>query len=383
MVEYMTESWQYALIILVEAAYIYTTVYCLSEGDFFQNFFCMYLGLQATNVGTYLCFIPVDNKFIETLNLPGGCASIASWKIICYMLFNMLNMSVIKVVFGKILKKAASSLWFCRVFFVVLQIVTWIEYAMRLWEPTQDGALWHIIIRLFMSILAVLVALYAVIRAKGKLQEREYQKSKEAAREVSLHYDKMVEMNREYHMARHEWNRQMESARNMRGYVSSAEMTDYMKQLDSQIDYFMGISLSGNLYLDILLEHNYRLLKEQGVVVEMVVEPFLLEDETLMDVVAIVEEMFQYVQDRVKDKQWCMFSFRQKKGMLLCQLEIGHSEKSGKLGAFLNQLKDRMEVRENFLSSRLIAGRRNGAMLCHLYKQPMELAVLIGIGGED
>ena len=244
----------------------------------------------------------------------------------------------------------------------------------RAYEHLYMLLLWG---RFAMVAAVIVIYFYMMIRVKRRIDERNKKRLEKQAELNFQHYERYLEENRNLRAARHELNRYVEMTRQMKPYVASETMKEYLRELSDKNAEFMNVSLSGNIYIDTVLNEHAKKLKEQGIVFETVLEPVTLSKQTEYSMIEIQEEMFRFMNRRISSKEWCRFSIRTRKNKLLCQMEIGYSsDKEYKKRRRIDVLGNQLRVRQDFEQTQRAASQNNGALLYELEKNMIQIGVM-------
>ena len=234
--------------------------------------------------------------------------------------------------------------------------------------------------RFAIVVIMMVVYMYMIIHVKRKLDEATKRKLERETEQNIRNYEKYLQENQSLRAARHELNRYVEMTRQMKPYVASESMKSYLAELADKNAGFMNISLSGNIYIDTLMNQYAERLKEQEIMFETVIEPVVLEKETEYSVVEMLEELFGFMNRRIGSKEWCRFSLRTRKNKLLCQMEIGYNSdrvyrKRRLIDIFGNQLR----VRQDFEQTSRTAAQRNGSLYYELNRETVQIGVMFDV----
>lgn len=376
----MDSAIEYIWVIIIEVGYMYITTFLFTEGDFFCNVIRVILGAQTATTITTVPFFLANPQFQENYVMPGRYSDLPVFELVLYDIVIIIVVFMLRPLVVKLICEDRNRGLLYKVFFGLFQISYLYEFVLRLSEELKKGEELHVVYRLILAFLTVVIFIYIVIHSKRRSMEQQKNSLQNEKHRIAYQYEKMVEKNREMHMLRHEWNRQMELIRDALGYVPSDKLLSYVEKLDEKTRHFMMLSLSGNLYLDTVLEYHYTILEEKGIVVEMIIEPFSISESSVMDLVPVVEEMFRFVSEKAGFAAWCRFSIRQKKGKSICQMEIGNLDRKHYcFYKIMDGIGNHLWIRQSFPVTREITKKRNGATYYHFDRQTMEFANLISI----
>ena len=191
----------------------------------------------------------------------------------------------------------------------------------------------------------------------------------------------MVSKNRELHKLKHELNKQAEMIRAVEGYVPEKVSHNIMKSMGAKLNQSLtGMSVSGNLMLDTMLEKHYRELEERGIVLETILAPVKLHPDVEDSVLMIQEEMFGYISQFEKDCAWIRYSFRVSGASAFIVMEIGLSnENHYRRQKIKNIIGDSLIVRQTFAQITPVIARRDGSMNYQLDRKNISIGVMIRI----
>lgn len=361
----------------VELIYMIGTIYFFTEGDVFRNFFYFWFMFEIVNSVSVIYLSLFNSQFIDILLLP----DIPKARVEDFLPYYVVII-VIVFIFRPILKKLAQFtegyVFVYRYIMAGVMVIGLAEYIARNFLNRYKGMIMSSNVRVLLSLLACVIVIYVVVWLKRKSTEQQKQMLERATILVGERYKHLVEDNRDMKKFRHEINRHTEMMKGIEDFIPYSEIKNYLKDLEQKNSVFLEISLSGNLYLDSMVERYYKILKEQGIMLETVLEPIKVDDQMAVELICIMEELFNVVLCNIRYKKWCRLSVRVKYDMLLCQLEVGYG---GRLEyyrrKFLDMLGDEMIVRHQLTKTRSIAHKRNGSVLYKLEKGKGILAVMV------
>ena len=223
----------------------------------------------------------------------------------------------------------------------------------------------------FIVFLAVMARQRNILEQKKQLTER--------IELLDKQYDEVVEKNRELHKVRHELNKQAEAVRAVKGYVPEKIRKDMMESITVKTgEALAGMSLSGNLMIDSLLEKYYRELSEKGIVLETVLTPVRFEKKMEDCIVMMQKEMFGFV-ERFYDNCDCVrYSIRVRNDKIFLLLEAGFRNVSAyKRQKLLDMLGERMIFRQAFGHTNSLIERLDGSLDYEIGKSGVLIGVMI------
>lgn len=228
-------------------------------------------------------------------------------------------------------------------------------------------------------IVAVIVLLAVLAKRKGlNIKKRQLEKRMDI---LNSKYDEVAARNRELHKVRHELNKQVEAIYAVEGYVSEevrAEMTESVLMQRQQL--LEGISLSGNLMIDTMLEKHYKELSDNNILLETVLTPVALSKEAEDDILMVQEEMFGYNNRFLKNCEWVRYSIRLKGRSAFILMEMGFKNKKlYNKQRFVDLIGDRMIFRQAFSQTYSIAAKQNGCLDYKLNEDDMEIGVMLNV----
>lgn len=228
-------------------------------------------------------------------------------------------------------------------------------------------------------IVAFVVMIVVMIKRKNLSLQKKQLRNRMAM--INSQYDEVVAKNRELHRVRHELNKQAEALRAMKGYVPEKLREDMMDSVAARTgDALAGMSLSGNMMMDTLLEKHYRELKDKDIVLETVLAPVHLEKETEDCIVMIQEEMFEYAKRFEKNGKWVRYSVRRRGTAAFILMEICfEDEGTYKRQRFVDMIGDRLVFRQCFGQTYSLMSRYDGSIDYELDKGSVEVGVMIDV----
>ena len=201
---------------------------------------------------------------------------------------------------------------------------------------------------------------------------------------MNSQYDEVVARNRNLHKARHEFNKHAEALRAVKGYVPEETRKNMIETaMNTGMQFMAGMSLSGNLMLDTILEKRYRELQEKNIVFETVITPIRFSKDVEDVIVMVQEETFEYAKRFMDDCKWIRFSVRIRGKVTFILFEMGLDDKKMyNRQRFVDMIGDRMIFRQAFSETYSIIARYNGCVDYNVHKSGMEIGVMFNPVGE-
>lgn len=198
---------------------------------------------------------------------------------------------------------------------------------------------------------------------------------------LNSRYEEVVSKNRELHKLKHELNKQAEMIRAVEGYVPEEVSHNIMKSMGAKLNQSLaGMSISGNLMLDTMLEKHYRELEKRGIVLETILAPVKLQPDVEDSILMIQEEMFGYIRQFENDCTWIRYSFRVSGASAFIVMEIGLSNESYyKKQKVKNIIGDSLFVRQTFAQIAPVIAKRDGSMNYQLDRKNISIGVMVRI----
>ncbi len=231
-------------------------------------------------------------------------------------------------------------------------------------------------------IIMLLVWMLVWIRHQSlKLQRQQLQNRMDM---LDRQYRDVAERNRKLYRVRHELGKQMEAMRNARGYISEGTREKWMNSLEEELHGSLaGLSLSGNLMLDTLIEKKKREFAERSMVLETILEPVRLGRKSEEIVAMVQEEMFHYA-DRFRHAGgWARYNlrFHGRMVILMLEIDIGHAGQYRR-NWFLNLIGDRWAIRRAFAQAYAAAAEYDGCVDYELKREQAVIGVMLRLPEE-
>lgn len=244
------------------------------------------------------------------------------------------------------------------------------EEGAYVWRGTFKGLTALFLVALIVFLVA-LVKRRSVLLRKNQLETR--------IDILNSEYEHIVDMNRELHKVRHELNKQAEALRAVKGYVPEDVRTNIITKAGTNVEKsFSGMTLSGNLMIDTMLDKNYKCLEEHGILFETVLEPVSFSKEKEDDIVVIQEELFAFAKKFNDDCRWQRYSIRVRNGLIFIMLEIGIENRSAYTRRkLLDMIGDKMLVRQAFVQTYSLISKNDGSIDYELGKGIARFGVMI------
>lgn len=223
----------------------------------------------------------------------------------------------------------------------------------------------------FIVLIVILIKYQHVYLQKRQLENR--------ITTLNSRYDEVVGKNRELHKVRHELNKQAEALRAVKGYVPEKIRKNMVESVTEMTgETLKGMSLSGNLMIDTLLEKHYKELAEKNIVLETVLTPVGFEKEMEDSIVTIQEEMFEYAKRFEKSSKWVRYSVRVHGMATFILMEIcfenGTTYRKQKL---LDIIGDKLVFRQSFGQTYSLMAKCDGSVSYELDNGDVSVGVMI------
>lgn len=376
-IETMPLEYEVPFALFVELGFIIVTLYYFTEGDLLRNFFIFMITYSVTSMMGSIYLEIFNSDFVEVLMLP-IVEKARLEDFVPYYIAQVVSVFLVRPIMLKIARYSDGYEFVYRYVVAALMFVYLIDYMVRKFTNAFDDQIMSFDVRAVVGVLSCCVLVYIVIWTKRKFMETQKKMLQEVTIITGEKYKEIVDNNQELKHFRHEINRHADAIKHVRSFVSYDEMGQYVASLGKVKQSFFEISFSGNLYLDAMVEKYYETLQKQGVVLETVLEPINIDDETAMELLCITEEMFLLILDNISNKKWCRYCVRVRNNMILCQME---TEYNGYVEycwyKFLDMVGDKMFVRQRLMKTRNIVNNRNGFYIYDHEKRKITLAAMI------
>lgn len=225
----------------------------------------------------------------------------------------------------------------------------------------------------FIVLLVILIKQQNILIQKRQLESR--------IKTLNSQYEEVVARNRELHRVRHELNKQAEALRALSGYVPEMIRRNIMRSVVGRIDSSLaGMSLSGNMMLDTLLDRHCRELEQKGILLETVMVPMQFEKDVEDDIVIVQEEMFRYAYRFEGGCKWIRYSVRLRGLSAFIMIEIGFADKGlYKRQRLLNVIGDKLIFRQAFCETYMLLARHDGSISYELNKDGVVIGVMLSV----
>lgn len=367
-----------------ESGYLLATCYWFVQGSVCRNMVVVYALFEIINVDIYAFASFVDPAFGSVLLEP--IVEEARMRdfigvYVCVILSAFLLRPLVAWFLRKTEGHEAIFRWMLAV--IIMAAVIGIITQKGKYFYAYDAYGWFYVRTLFVIWMGGVVVVF-VLWLKGNAMKR---RSLALRRELILleqRYENVIEKNRELSELRHEINRHMQAVREIHSFVPSGQALAYAEAIEKKNAAFLELSLSGNLYVDFMIEQIYQEFREQGIVFETVLEPLKLSEMQTLELMDIMEELFGYVKMHVRSKRWVRLSIRTHGKMLLCQLENGYDDpKEYYRQRALNYLGSGLYLRQRLAMTGQLVRERNGMELHRLEQRYMVFAVLLPYCGSS
>lgn len=361
-----------------ELGYVVATLYMFALGDTCKNFVVLWGLWQIINIVVQSAVALLEPDFYYIYS-DVEMKNARFHDFILVYIITIITACLLRPIGIRVLKFTEQYkviYHYCIVFLIVAGM--W-EYEKRI--VAQIYPFGQMDFRILLVLVMFFISMPVILRMKGKMLEQEKHAMQ---RELSLlehKYEKLVSDNQDMKTFRHEISRHMQALKDAAPFVTSEQMHNYIEELENRNSGFFDLSLCGNLYIDTMLEQYYDRLKEENVLLETVLEPIELDSEQTVEIMNILEDMFEYAMTSVKHKQWCRLSIRSRGKMRLCQLEIGyHNPREYYRQRILNYIGSELYIRQRFSSTNQIIKKYNGMEMHWLEEESLVFAAITPIG---
>lgn len=239
-----------------------------------------------------------------------------------------------------------------------------------IWRGTFKG-LSAICLTVFVVFLAVLAKQRSMATHRKQLETR--------IELLNSEYEKIVEKNRELSKVRHELNKQAEALWATKGYVPEKVRINMMEEIGDKLQKsFSGMSLSGNLMIDTLLEKLRMQFYEKDIAFETVLTPIRFSKSVEDDIVVVQEEMFSFAERFYEYCNSVRYSVRVKNEILFIIMEIGLNNAGAyKRQKLIDIIGDKMVFRQAFNRTNSMIVKHDGSIDYELGKDGVLLGVMM------
>ena len=260
-------------------------------------------------------------------------------------------------------------------------VIVMVDYIIEINAAAGGEFVWRGTIK---SLSAICLSMFVVLLAVMAKRRRMNTHKKQLETRIELlnsEYENIVEKNRELHKVRHELNKQAEILRVTKGYVPEMVRMDMIGQIETSVARsFSGMSLSGNLMIDTLLEKSYKELKDKGIVLETVLTPIRFPKALEDDIVVVQEELFKFGKRFYESSDSIRYSIRVKNDKLFILFEAGLSN----VGAYKRQrlidlIGDKMIFRQAFNQTYSLINRNDGSIEYDLGKSDVTIGIMVDV----
>lgn len=231
-----------------------------------------------------------------------------------------------------------------------------------------------------LSALCLIVFIVFLAALARKRRMASYKQQLESRIElINSEYENIVEKNRELYKVRHELNKQAEMLRATKGYVPEDVRSNMMKEAGEQVrKSFEGMSLSGNLMIDTMLEKIRRKMYGKSIVFETVLTPIRFSKQQEDNVLIVQEDMFSFAERFYDDCKGLRYSIRTKNRMIFIIMEIELDDAGAyKKQKFIDMIGDRMIFRQTFHRTYSMLSRHEGSIDYELGRDGISIGVMI------
>ena len=261
------------------------------------------------------------------------------------------------------------------ILFIIVDLIIEIKAAINgkyVWRGMFKGLIAGCIV-VFIVLLAVIIKRHGLSIQKKQLQNR--------ITYLDEQYADVVARNRELHKVRHELNKQVEALYALKGYVpekTRKEMINSVK--DKLCNDLEGMSLTGNLMLDTLIEKHYKELKEKNILLVTVLTPVKFSKATEDDIITIQEEMFAFAKSLDYNRKWIRYSIRKRADILFIMLEICfNDDEFNRKQKIIDMIGDKLFLRQAFDQTYSLISRKDGTLNYDIAKDILEIGAMLKI----
>lgn len=231
-------------------------------------------------------------------------------------------------------------------------------------------------------VLLIILVLVWVRHQSLKLQKMQLQNRMDT---LNRQYEEIAERNRELYFVRHELGKQAEAMRRVGSHVPEETRKKWVQSLEEQLHCSLsGLSLSGNLMLDTLIEKKKREYAESGRILETILMPVRIGRRSEEMVAMVQEELFRYA-DRFRHAGgWVRYNlrFRGRMAFLVMEIDIGRPIQYHR-NRLLNLIGDRWAVRRAFAQTYAVAAEYDGCVDYELKREQAVIGVMLRLPEES
>lgn len=202
---------------------------------------------------------------------------------------------------------------------------------------------------------------------------------------LNRQYEEVAARNRELYFVRHELGKQAEAMRRVGSYVPEETRKKWEKSLEEQLHCSLsGLSLSGNLMLDTLIEKKKREYAESGRILEAILMPVKIGRISEEMVAMVQDELFRYADRFRHTGGWVRYNlrFRGRMAILMMEIDIGRPIRYHR-NRLLNLIGDRWIVRRAFSQTYAAAAEYDGCVDYELKREQAVIGVMLKLPEES
>lgn len=233
---------------------------------------------------------------------------------------------------------------------------------------------------MFRSLFVILVSASMILvvavayRKSRQLESRQIEKRQKL---LSDAYQNLWEENRVLHFTKHELTRHMRKLRNLEKDMLEQEWMVYVSQLKEEMGNIFTIPCTGNVYVDAFILEQYKKAESMEILLELVLEPLPETFTNEKYLMTVLTEMFEYVLKKKQKAEYIRLSVRTRCNRYLVVMETGIQEKEYYRQKLIDQIGDKMFLRQAFRQTRYITINEDGGMLYRLETKRMQIMVML------
>lgn len=378
---YMESDSVFLVSMIVEIGYMVIAILLFAKGNFWYNCFSVMVVswiLNFINLGIFsiLDFQTVKNMYQTT----GGYLKVEVWYMVLMGVSNVPFALPVGQLVKRFVKEDGSFEGFYRFFMLafvvenVFQGIFQIKNAGKYeWFYEHHDTIYY----LYAVVCLLLFYLAYLYTNKRNLRYQE-DKMLSVLALAKQQYESSVEKNKEYHMLRHEWNRQVGLLMKKDGFVSQNTMQGMILNVRNDIKNAAMTPYSGNVYLDMVLEQHTRKFCESDKTLEIHIESREIHQDFAMEIAQLIDEMLSYATKYERICSWCMLGIHKKGEYWFCQLEYDHNiGKTYNLKKMMQLIGNNLIMHQRLSVGQAMVEKKDGAILYYLEKEKANLAIMI------